>query len=373
MLRGSRVAGRRAIGLGLLVAVAAGVVPLRARQAPSRIDNALKESRERYTEWLGPLPQPDASLGEIEVRWLAAPSSMDVESRVSYELARQWFGAPGGQNASMVNGVAWYLQSRVGERLFDFAFFTEGCCLESAAFFGGAVPWGFSRLPLSRWNAGLGRTLPAGRRLPASVDAATIRAALAFGTLERYLTWPALQSALREWVVQASSRALLPADIERIVSSATGEDLEWFFATAFDPAQHFDYGLDQFSSESSSGTFHSRVIAVRRGNAMFTGRTRPPDGPFESGDAMELRVTFADGQQVAGRWDGRQPSRVFEFESASPAVEAFLDPNRTLLLDDNYLDNRRLMTPSHNIAVGKWTARWVMWLQNAMLTYGAFL
>jgi hypothetical protein len=106
---------------------------------------------------------------------------------------------------------------------------------------------------------------------------------------------------------------------------------------------------------------------------MFTGRTRPPEGPFESGDAMELRVTFADGQQITERWDGRQASRVFEFESPSPAVEAYLDPERKLLLDEDYLDNRRLAKPSHNIDVAKWTARWVMWLQNAMLTYAALL
>lgn len=374
MLRGSGVTRRRAIGIGvLIVATVAGGASPSARQTPSRIDNALKESRERYTEWLGPPPGPIEIVQDVHVRWLAAPASMEVESQVAYETARQWFGPAGTSNATLVNGVAWYLQSRVVERLFDFAFFTEGCCLESAAFFGGHVPWGFSRLPLSRWSAGLGRTVPPGRRLPPSVNAATIRAALAFGTLERYLTWPTLQAALREWSKHAAGQSLTPVDVQQIISSATGEDLEWFFSTAFDPSQHFDYALEEFSSESSAGKYHTKVSAVRRGNAMFTGRTRPPDGPFESGDAMELRVTFADGRQVTDRWDGRQPARVFEFDSASPAIEAFLDPHQTLLLDDNYLDNRRLATPSHNIAVAKWTARWVMWLQNAVLTYGALL
>lgn len=372
MLRGSRSAGCRAIAIGLLIALTAGGVPLGARQTSSRIANALKESRERYTEWLGPRPDFADTIAS-DTRWPAAPSSMDVESRVAYEVARRWFGKADPQSGPMVNGVAWYLQSRVVERLFDFAFLTEGCCMDAAAFFGGTVPWGFSRLPLGRWSAGLGRVSPAGRRLPSSVDAATIRAALAFGTLERYLTWPSLQSALHAWAGQAQNKALTPADIQQIVSSATSEDLEWFFATAFDPAQHFDYALDQFSAESSSGRYRTRVTAVRRGNAMFTGRTRPPEGPFESGDAMELRVTFADGQQITERWDGRQASRVFEFESPSPAVEAYLDPERKLLLDEDYLDNRRLAKPSHNIDVAKWTARWVMWLQNAMLTYAALL
>jgi len=170
-------------------------------------------------------------------------------------------------------------------------------------------------------------------------------------------------------VKQSANRTLTPADIQQIVSDASGQDLDWFFSTAFDPARRFDYGIDTFTTQGKT----TRVTVVRRGDAMFTGRTRQPDGPYESGDAMELRVTFADGQQITERWDGRQASRVFEFESPSPAVEACLDPNRTLLLDENYLDNRRMATPSHNIDVAKWTARWVMWLQNAMLTYGAIL
>jgi hypothetical protein len=366
MLRGSGVTRRRAIGIGALIVAAACSASLAARQTPSRIDNALKESRERYTEWLGPPRQPIEPVHDVRVGWLVAPASMDVESQVAYETARQWFGPASTSSVTMVNGVAWYLQSRVVERLFDFAFATEGCCLESTSFFGGHVPWGFSRLPLSRWSAGLGRTLPPGRRLPPSVDAATIRAALAFGTLEKYLTWPVLQSALREWRTQASAKALTAADVQQIISNASGEDLEWFFSQAFDPARRFDYGIETFTTEGKT----TRVTVVRRGAAMFTGRTRSPEGPYESGDAMELRVTFADGQQVTERWDGRQASRVFEFESGSPAVEACLDPNQVLLLDENYLDNRRMKTPSHNIAVAKWTARWVMWLQNAALTYG---
>jgi hypothetical protein len=368
MLRGSRLAGCRAIAVGLLIALTGGGVPL-SGQTPSRVANALRESRERYTEWLGPATHHSDAVTGIEPPWISTPSSMDVESQVAYLVLEEWFGYVDPKTPPMVKGVGWYLQSRVVERLFDFAFFTEGCCMESARFFGGAVPWGFSRLPLSRWSAGLGRASPPGRSLPTSVDAATIRAALAFGTLERYLTWPTLQSALREWAKQSATKTLTPADIQRIVSDASGQDLEWFFSTAFDPARRFDYGIDTFTTEGKT----TRVTVVRRGDAMFTGRTRVPDGPYESGDAMELRVTFADGQQITGRWDGRQASRVFEFESPSPAVEAYLDPERTLLLDENYLDNRRLATPSHNIDVAKWTARWVMWLQNAMLTYGALL
>jgi hypothetical protein len=52
-------------------------------------------------------------------------------------------------------------------------------------------------------------------------------------------------------------------------------------------------------------------------------------------------------------------------------VVAHLDPARVLLLDANYLDNRLALSPASNVPIAKWVARWVVWLQDAMLAYTA--
>ena len=41
---------------------------------------------------------------------------------------------------------------------------------------------------------------------------------------------------------------------------------------------------------------------------------------------MEIAVTFADGQVVKERWDGRARSQILQYESAVPAVSAEVDP-----------------------------------------------
>ena len=87
---------------------------------------------------------------------------------------------------------------------------------------------------------------------------------------------------------------------------------------------------------------------------------------------LTLRVEFGDGQHVDASWSG-QASQSFVFESASAASAVHLDPARIFLLDDNWLNNDWLSVPSTNVPLRKWTARWMVWLQDAMLAYSAGL
>jgi hypothetical protein len=50
-----------------------------------------------------------------------------------------------------------------------------------------------------------------------------------------------------------------------------------------------------------------------------------------------------------------------------------VDPERVLLLDVNYTNNSRTLEPRAREASLKWSLRWMVWLQELMLTYGFFL
>ena len=364
----------------------------------------MQEAGARYGEWLGPPPREAITLADrlwrapatespawkaIDLPGWSAPATMEIESAVAYALARTWWpdSQPGSATATVVNGAAWYLQSLVVERLFDLRYLSPGHSADGVRYFGGAVPWAIPSLTLGRSTVGLGRAeflrsnsvsarWPASaRRLPASVDHDAVRGALAFGTLERYLTWPVLQGALHAWARRAAEGPMSQSEIAATVSAAAGQDLSWFFETAFDTQARFNYALAAFSTGPADGPcqnapcYRTGVTAVRRGEAQFTGRSSVASGAYESGDAMTLLISFADGQEVQARWDGRQAARVFEFDSGSPAVSVHLDPDRTLLLDADYLDAGRITGAPTNVPVGKWIARWMVWLQDAMLSY----
>ena len=87
---------------------------------------------------------------------------------------------------------------------------------------------------------------------------------------------------------------------------------------------------------------------------------------------MAVRVTLANGAHAWARWDGRDETRTFRFRGPPAATAAHIDPQRVLVLDRNYLNNA-IVTPSPtNVPVHKWMARWMVWMQNAALSFGFF-
>ncbi len=368
-----------------------------------RIVAAADESLTWYTEWLGPLPLTTLTIAAdgrsatnaspatffVELPWRSAPAAMDIESQVAYGIALQWWSHLAGAQdiVPMAESLSWYLQSRVVERLFNARYFAPGHSTDAVRFFGGNVAWTFPSLRFNRWTAGLGRDgflrrnarpdawPAAGRRLPSGLNLLAVRGALGFGSLERYLGWPVLQGALHVLAARIADGRMTRHDAVETISAAAGQDLSWFFDAVFDPTLHFDYAVDAFatapaSAPCPSGTcYRTDVTVARRGNGEFTGASREPEGQYEAGEGLGLQVTFADGQVLTTRWDGRSAHRTFEFESPASATSVRLDPEGTLLLDANPLDHGRNTSAQTNVPIGKWVARWMVWLQDAMLAY----
>ena len=264
----------------------------------------------------------------INLPLLAPAPLMELESQVAYGAALGWLGGLRTRDDAVPfdQGLAWYLQSRIVERLFNLRVGATAYSSDHVALFGGTVRWPLPSLRLSRWTAGLGRDVflrastssgrtAIGRRLPIGMAPQAVRAALAFGTLERWLGWPTLQGALASLVQQSQDRQLSAKDSVAVLSAAIGQDLSWFFDEVLDPARAFDYALDGVNVQTVADGFRTEVVAVRRGAAQFTGTSSRPSGEYESGDALEVRVDFDDGQSVSAHWDGRADRRSFVFES----------------------------------------------------------
>jgi hypothetical protein len=75
---------------------------------------------------------------------------------------------------------------------------------------------------------------------------------------------------------------------------------------------------------------------------------------------------------VKETWDGRDRWKAFTYERPAMADYAAVDPSRTLLLDVNYANNSYTTRPQADAASRKWALTWMVWLQDALLTY-AFL
>jgi hypothetical protein len=92
------------------------------------------------------------------------------------------------------------------------------------------------------------------------------------------------------------------------------------------------------------------------------------DGVFP----VDVRVTFDDGSVQMERWDGEARWHEFTYTRPAGVRSAEVDPARTLLLDLNFTNNSRTLQPRGDEAARKWTLRWMVWLQDALLTWGLF-
>ena len=153
----------------------------------ARVDRAVQVSTGRYDEWLGASAAGSPSAVRLTRRLWASPASMDLESQVAFALARARLARIPDTDGThlFLEGVAWHLQARVVEELFDLTQFQPGHHAVDLPMFGGLVRWGVPSLVIST----------RGRDERASPQVA--HAAAAVATLEQVVGWPALAASLR--------------------------------------------------------------------------------------------------------------------------------------------------------------------------------
>lgn len=336
------------------IAVAAPSAAQGLLQTDGVIASAAREAATMGIEWLGPHPGADPDLTVRRPLW-QGPGAMFVEQQVAQRAIRsRW---PGGVDAganAILDGFARYLQARAIENQFDRRYLRKTHHVETREYFGGQVIWSFPPLRISR-DAAIARD----------------RHAAVFSALERWIGEPALQGAMVQ-VAHVPPDRLTGDEIVRTISRAAGQDLSWIFTAA--AGADINYSIATMTSQQASSCgspcVDTSITVERSGEGVFSGRSAPPSGDFNSGDALRLKVRFADGSDASVWWDGRARSRTFQFRGPSPAVAAYLDPDRIVTLDRNYLDNSAVTPVPTNVPVRKWAARWVVWLQHTMLSYG---
>ena len=191
------------------------------------------------------------------------------------------------------------------------------------------------------------------------------------------LGWNTLQRAMSTYFSRWAFRHPGPDDFFAAVSEASGRDMTWFFDQVHRNAYAFDYGIADLQSERprESGYFgegDARAFGSAesdRGYRTTVVVRRYAEGIFP----VDVRVVFANQEEVRWKWDGRDTWKVFEVTKPVRAVSAQVDPDRVLLLDVNYTNNSLSLAPRTRAAVRKWSLAWLVWMQDQLLTYGFFI
>jgi hypothetical protein len=375
--------------------------PEHVRQAARHVA-AARATLLEYGRWFGPYPYAHLTIvdpawqsgaGGMEyptvitagTRWLAPRDVLQPESVTIHETGHQfWYGLVGNnefEHAWLDEGVNSFAQGRVIERSFEPHFGSE-------RFFGGIVPWVYRDIAISRADgaprvASYGRApradvpeTPTWRYAPGTAAYVSYsKTAVWLQTLERMIGWPRLQRGLALFFERHRYGHPSPDDFFAALEDGAGADLSWFFDEVHRSAGVFDYGIERLSSERQVAAGY-----VGEGDQRVLADGRPSE-PTEYvtelvvrryGDAVfpiDVLVTFEDGHEITERWDGREPWRSYRWRRPARASGAQVDPHRVLLLDVNSTNNSWTMQPENERAALAWAARWMVWLQDALLTW----
>lgn len=368
-----------------------------------RYFEATRTTLRYYGEWFGAYPYDHITI--IDPAFQSRSGGMEYPTLFtggSRWLAPAGVSQPEGVTVHEAGHQFWY--AIVGNNEFEHAWLDEGLNTYSTAravdanpalrvhhyarrYFGGFIPWVFRDLPLSREIDGNGlsgyRTAaesdvpdtPTFRYYPATGGGLSYsKTALWLNTLERHLGWPTFQRVLSTFFDRWQFKHPKPADFFAVANEVSRQDLTWFFDQVHRSSHTFDYGVVFARSERAEG-----AGLIEQGGRLAP--ITPADGPARyrttvvvrrHGEALfpvNVDVVFRDGTKATEHWDGRDRWKAFTYERESAVDYAIVDPARTLLLDVDYTNNSYTTRPQAEAASRKWSQRWMIWLQDALLSY----
>ncbi|MCX6550819.1 MAG: M1 family metallopeptidase, partial [Acidobacteria bacterium] len=380
--------------------------PEHAAQADRHFE-ATRTALRYYGEWFGAYPYGHITI--IDPAWQSGAGGMEYPTL--FTAGSRWMAParvtqPEHVTVHEAGHQFWY--AIVGNNEFEQAWLDEGFNTFSTAraieanpadrvnyyarrYFGGFVPYVFRDIPLSREVDGNGLS---GYRASAKSDALSTpsyeyfpatggglsydKTALWLHTLERYLGWPTLRRVMATHFDRWKFRHPKPEDFFATLNEVSGRDMTWFVDQVYRSSNVFDYGVESISVEPARGPGYvdhngkieleptgdpasltrSTVIVRRYGEAVFP---------------VDVLVRFTNGEKVRERWNGRDRWTAFSYERKAGVADVVVDPDQVLLLDINRTNNSCTTVPMAAPAARKWSLKWMLWLQDALATYGFFV
>jgi hypothetical protein len=358
--------------------------PEHSGQAERHFD-ATRAALKYYGEWFGASPYGHITVvdpayrsgaGGMEyptlltagTRWLQPAHVGDPEDVVIHEAGHQfWYGIVGSnefEDAWMDEGINTFSEARV------MGIWNPPTYVDQR-YFGGFIPWVFKDVVVDReifWNRFTGyrrgpkadrQSNPSYQYSPGLGGVITYnKTALWLNTMERWLGWPTVQRILSTYFARWQFKHPKPQDFFDIANEVSGRDLSSYFDQVYRSSDVFDYGIQDLRSAPENGRFRTEVVVRRYGEAIFP---------------IDVLTTFDDGERVTEHWNGADRWRLYVYDRSSKARTAEADPGHVLLLDVNPTNNSKTLQRKGPAAGTKWSLKWMVWLQDCLLSWGAFI
>ena len=184
------------------------------------------------------------------------------------------------------------------------------------------------------------------------------KTALWLNTLERRIGWPTLQQIMATYFSRWKFKHPKPQDFFAIVNQVSRQNFTSYFDQVYRSSDVLDYGVQELKSTAEGDRFRTSVVVRRYGEVVVP---------------VDVRVTLENGERITEQWTGRDRWRLYTYDRPSRAVSAHVDPDRTLLLDISYTNNSKTLAPKGPAAATKWSLKWMIWLQDCLLSWAFFV
>ena len=318
-------------------------VPAGHRGDLRRYENGVITTLEVLGAWLTPFPDRTIAVAPETTPWWTSAASMAPETVASRATSRRYLERLMDTSKlppDFADALVEYLSRRAVSKIVDREYLAVYRGRAEGRYFGGFVP----------------RDL----RVQLPVESGGDRALQTLDTLDRWVSRPVFDAVMAEFVTAWRGRRPALDDFASVASRVSGQNVAWLFDEVLRQGRVFDYAVDALDSRpEGDGRFHTTVTVRRHGDGIVPG-------------PVPVVTTFAGGESVRETMSGRLESVTFEYRSAARAESAEVDPDRLLLVDRSRSNNGIASDrTAARIAANRWSARWMIWLEDALLTYVA--
>jgi hypothetical protein len=374
----------------------AGDTHLRLLVQPNHVDQAgryiaaARDALQRYEEWIGPYPYPQLTLVDpgpgggraagmeyptlitVGTTWWMPAGIRLPELVTVHEFGHQyWYGMVASnefEEAWLDEGINSYLEGKIMDAVYGPASNVDlwGVRLDSVTLQRLRYLVSAQHDPMTRY---------AWQFLDRSSYAAISysKTALVLDTLDRYLGGNRLRAALAVYFDRWRFRHPRGDDFLASVKQSAGEDLSWYFDQVVGNTGILDYAVTRVSAEEAEGF---TGYAFKDGRVGEEVTPQPAEQKHYRNEVVierlgsvympvDVQIVFDDGTVTNEHWDGRDRWRRFEYTGTQRVEWAVVDPNRTMPLDFNQLNNSR-MRESGTRGIVRLASRWGFWFQNLL-------
>lgn len=289
---------------------------------------AAKKSLARYSEWYGQYPYSTLSIvvppadgngaGGMEyptliTAWGAGDDNpgLELERVVVHEVGHQfWYGMVASnefEEAWLDEGFTSYAEDKVMEKEYGIS---PNLPIEASYI--------TSPMPLTRnsWEFGSHDEY---------ADNVYTRAKLVMYAIEREIGSDAMGKVMKSYFQRWKFKHPGTSDFQAVLEEKTGRSWKEFFDQFVYGGQMADYEVAGIRSEKNAQGGYDNQVMIRKLGASTT--------------AVPIRFQFADGTVIDKSWDAQGSEIVFTLSHTAPLDWVFVDPDKTLILENKHINN----------------------------------